>query len=94
MTAQEFWSQGWLFWGVGRCSYRCFRFQDFRKQNKTAPEVNGVAMSQPDWTPGNSPWASGEGGVHMSTAVWLKGCLVLGGGGSGGGATCLSPGWV
>lgn len=77
----------------------CFRFLEFRKQNKTAPEVNGVAMSQPDWTPGNSPWASGEGGVlpctvHMSTAVWLEGCLVLGGGGSGGGATCLSPGWV
>lgn len=84
---------------LGGVAMGCFSFQDFRKQNKTAPEVNGVAMSQSDWTPGNSPWASGQGGVlpctvHMSTAVWLEGCLVLGGGGSGGGATCLSPGRV
>lgn len=77
------------------------RFQGKKKKPTTTTKkkhsqgVSGVAMSQPDWTPGNSSRASGERGVlpctvHMVTAMWLEGSLALG----GGGAACLSPDWV
>lgn len=99
--------QGWPFWGIGRYNYGVFQADSDSKisgekkkpttttKKKHSQGVSGVAMSQPDWTPGNSSRASGERGVlpctvHMVTAMWLEGSLALG----GGGAACLSPDWV